>query len=609
MVLPEPRMWRAGAGSSPIGALHVVDPDVAPAATQRLQRGWALLGTDEAVPAIHVRVAVARSEPALPGPDMAEDHRIEIGADGIGIEASTATGVRRAVETVLQLAATGALPWGLIEDAPRFRWRGLLVDVARQVIPMDRLDAVIDALAAAKGNVLHLHLSDDQSFRVQSLVHPRLHEVGSGGFWYSQDEIRAFIHRAGRAGVRVVPEFDVPGHTTSWLVAYPHLAATPGPFALRRRAGVAEVGLRPDDPEVMSFLHTLFAEMAELFPDPYVHLGGDEVHAAAWPDVDDAVAAQQRFTAAIAADVLALGKVPIVWDEAWYPELPDGVVTQVWRGHARLRAAAAKGHPVLFSTPYYLDHAFDPAHHRVDPLVDAGAYAVARAAVINDPRVGPVGDVMEAVDGEWDLGIDSPAAVESAAVLGGESCLWTELCPAPLLSLRLWPAAAVVAEVLWSDSTVAHYPDRLDGWVAALAATTEVDVEAERLTHWLRLVDGDPDLAGHVATLATCCEPIKWYARHLALPDGRIDLPFDRFVDALEPAARAPRQGAPVARYRTAAEAICGLGDTDQVPARLGELVAVAERVLARADAIENPSLPWPGNAPVGEVLVVWPAH
>lgn len=612
MVLPEPRSWRVGAGATPVGPLRLVDADIAPEAARRLRTGWERLQPDRRLAEVVVGLHVDRPGPSLPAPDMAEDHRIEIGATGVGVHASTAIGARRAVETVLALAATGSLPWGVIEDAPRFRWRGLLVDVARQRIPLARLDQVVDAMAAAKLNVLHLHLSDDQAFRVQSVVHPRLHEDGSGGFWYTQDELRAFVHRAARAGIRVVPEFDVPGHTTSWLVAHPELAATSGPFELRRRAGIAAVGLRPDDPDVIAFLRALFAEMAGLFPDPYLHLGGDEVAEGAWPGVD-IVPAQQRFTAAIVDEVLALGKVPVLWDEAWFPGLPAGVVTQVWRGHARFRAAAAGGHPVLFSTPYYLDLAFDPIHHRVDPLVDAAGWDAARAALRTDPRVGSLAPLMAAIEGGWDEGVDAPDHVDASAVLGGEACLWTELCPSHLLLSRLWPAAAVVAEVLWSGPAsarpAAHDPERLDGWVHALAATTDVDPEGERLTLLLRLADGDPDLAGHLATLATCCEPIKWYARHVALPDGRIDGPFDRFADALEPAARAVHRPAPIARYRAAAEAVLALGSPDAVPARTGELVAVARAVLARCDAVEDPAAPWPGEEPVGEVLVVWPAR
>ena len=169
-----------------------------------------------------------------------------------------------------------------IEDRPRFPWRGLMLDVSRHWMPVEVVERNLDAMAAVKLNVFHWHLSDDQGFRVESRRYPRLQQLGSDGHYYTQDEIRRVVAYALDRGIRVVPEFDIPGHTTSWFPGYPELAGAPGPYAIGRHFGVFDPVMDPSREETYAFLDGFLGEMAALFPDPYFHIGGDEVNGKQW---------------------------------------------------------------------------------------------------------------------------------------------------------------------------------------------------------------------------------------------------------------------------------------------------------------------------------------
>jgi hexosaminidase len=191
------------------------------------------------------------------------------------------------LETLLQLVEAGRRGWVLpavqIDDSPRFAWRGLMIDVSRHFMPLGAIERNIDGMAAVKLNVLHLHLSDDEGFRVESKRCPKLTELASDGLFYTQGQMRELIAYARDRGVRVVPEFDVPGHAVSWLVAYPGLASGPAPQGLVRSE---RDGLRPPlDPmqeSTYKLLDKVLGEMEKLFPDQYFHIGGDEVDGKYW---------------------------------------------------------------------------------------------------------------------------------------------------------------------------------------------------------------------------------------------------------------------------------------------------------------------------------------
>ncbi len=195
-------------------------------------------------------------------------------------------GVLRGLETFRQLVVSTPqgpeLPVVDIEDHPRFPWRGLHLDVSRHWMPIEVVKRNLDGMAAVKLNVFHWHLSDDQGFRVESKRFPKLQQLGSDGLFYTQEQVREVIAYAQDRGIRVVPEFDMPGHTTSWLVGYPQLASAPGPYQIERNWGVFDPTLDPTRESTYQFLDAFIGEMAALFPDPFFHIGGDEVTGQQW---------------------------------------------------------------------------------------------------------------------------------------------------------------------------------------------------------------------------------------------------------------------------------------------------------------------------------------
>ncbi len=176
-----------------------------------------------------------------------ESYSLDISPAGAKLEAATPLGVMRGLQTFLQLVQTTsdgfAVPAVAIQDNPRFPWRGLMIDVARHFIPLDVLKRNLDGMAAVKLNVFHWHLSENQGFRIESKKFPKLQEMGSDGLYYTQDEVSDLITYARDRGIRVVPEFDMPGHSTAWFVGYPELASGPGPYQIERKWGVFD----PDD--------------------------------------------------------------------------------------------------------------------------------------------------------------------------------------------------------------------------------------------------------------------------------------------------------------------------------------------------------------------------
>ena len=215
-----------------------------------------------------------------------ESYQLDITASGARLSARTVTGVLRGLETFAQMIGPGPdgfrVPALHIEDRPRFPWRGLMLDVSRHWMPLAVVERNLDAMAAVKLNVFHWHLSDDQGFRVESKRNPKLQQMGSDGNFYTQAEVRHVVSYARDRGIRVIPEFDMPGHTTAWFVGYPELASAPGPYAIERKWGIFHPTIDPTREETYVFLDGLIAEMAALFPDPYFHIGGDEVEETQW---------------------------------------------------------------------------------------------------------------------------------------------------------------------------------------------------------------------------------------------------------------------------------------------------------------------------------------
>ncbi|CAN7452641.1 beta-N-acetylhexosaminidase [Phenylobacterium sp. LjRoot164] len=400
-----------------------------------------------------------------------EAYRLQVAPHGVAIQADGPVGVLRALATLRQLLETdvdgaASLPLVAIDDQPRFPWRGVMIDTARHFMSVETIKRQIDAMEQVKLNVLHLHLSDNEAFRVESRRYPRLHEVAGHGQFYTQAQIRELVAYAADRGVRVVPEFDVPGHARAMTLAYPELASNP---AGGGAAGVQV--LNPADEDTYRFVAKLFDEMAGLFPDAYFHIGGDEVPDEAWagdPGVEALMKAEGLKTKAeveahfhrrIHQALTRRGKIVVGWEEIIDTgSLPRDIVVQAWRTSNATRRATALGHKTIVSAGYYLDLLNTAQfHYGFDPLDTSAAGmspADAEAARKLHPLVGRF-----VTDGVIVQPMAPLTPQQEALVIGGEAPIWAELISDEMLDNRLWPRAAVLAERFWSPREVRDVPD------------------------------------------------------------------------------------------------------------------------------------------------------
>jgi hexosaminidase len=215
-----------------------------------------------------------------------ESYHLQIMPGQVHLEAANPLGVLHGLQTFLQLVRITpqgfTVPAMTIDDRPRFPWRGLMLDESRHFQPLDVVYRTLDGMEAVKLNVFHWHLSDDQGFRVESKQYPLLQEKGSDGLFFTQEEIHQVIEYARDRGIRVIPEFDMPGHTTAWFVGYPDLASGTGPYAIERDWGIFNPAMDPTRDSTYQFLDKFVGEMTALFPDAYFHVGGDECNGKEW---------------------------------------------------------------------------------------------------------------------------------------------------------------------------------------------------------------------------------------------------------------------------------------------------------------------------------------
>src|SRR6185295_8173842 len=330
-------------------------------------------------------VQCERGGSSIPSLNEDESYSLEITDQQARLVAPTVVGAMRGLETFLQLVQGDRdgyyLPGIRIQDQPRFRWRGLLIDIGRHYEPPEVLKRNLDAMAAVKLNVFHWHLTEDQGFRVESRKFPKLHTMGSDGLYYTQDQVREVIAYARDRGIRVMPEFDMPGHVTSWLVGHPEFGSAPGPYQIERSAGIFRPVFDPTREDLYRFLEGFFTEMAQLFPDDYMHIGGDENEGHQWTEnaqiqafmkakeIKDNHALQGYFNQRLSRILQKVGKRVIGWEEILQADLPKDTVVQSWRGPASLAEAARKGYDGILSSGYYIDLMF-PAwqHYQVDPV-------------------------------------------------------------------------------------------------------------------------------------------------------------------------------------------------------------------------------------------------
>jgi hexosaminidase len=322
-----------------------------------------------------------------------ENYSIRITNSGIQLKAISGYGIIRGLETLLQLIQEENgqyyFPTLELEDSPRYFWRGLMIDVCRHWIPKEIILRNIEAMASMKMNVLHWHLSDYQGLRVESKLFPKLHELGSEGNYYSQQEIKDIVAFARDRGIRIVPEFDMPGHASSFLVGYPELASAPGPYKLETNYGIFTPVMDPTREEVYDFIDRFLGEMTTLFPDPFFHIGGDEVTYTDWEksesiqrfmkekNIQNSHDLQAYFNQRLEKILMKHNKRMVGWNEIINPNLSSNIVVQSWNSHKSLFEAVQKNNNAILSTGYYLDYKLPAAnHYEVDPEILPGAVTI-----------------------------------------------------------------------------------------------------------------------------------------------------------------------------------------------------------------------------------------
>jgi len=447
-----------------------------------------------------------------------ESYKLEVTPATVRLSAATPLGVLRGLETLLQMvtpASSGfSVPVAVINDQPRFPWRGLLIDSCRHWMPVETVKAALDGMAAVKMNVLHWHLSEDQGFRVESKKYPKLHQMGSDGNYYTQDQIREIIDHARDRGIRVVPEFDMPGHSIAWFVGYPELASAPGPYQVERKWGIFDAAMDPTRDSTYKFLENFIGEMAKLFPDKYFHIGGDEVTGKHWTanteiqqfmrehQLKDNHSLQAYFNKRVQKIVSKHDKIMMGWDEVLHPDLPRDIVVQSWRGPKSLAAAARQGYRSLLSSGYYMDMAFPAArHYAVEPLSGDAA---------------------------------SLTPEEQKQILGGEACMWAEFVTPETIGSRLWPRTAAVAERLWSPQQVTDVNAMYDRLDALSSRLTHLGLDHEsNYIPMLQRISGRNDVDA-LKLLADVVEPVKEYTRPGSRKYTQFT-PLNRLVDAARP--------------------------------------------------------------------------
>ena len=476
-----------------------------------------------AVPAqISLQISIQRQAELELGAN--EDYALHVSPGLIKLDAQTDLGAMHGLETLLQLLAADSsgyyFPEAKIEDTPRFPWRGLLIDACRHFMPVEVIKRNLDGMALVKLNVLHWHLSEDQGFRVECKTFPKLHQLGSDGDYYTQNQIKDIIDYASDRGIRVVPEFDLPGHATSWLVGYPELASAPGPYQIERGFGVFDPTINPTQESTYQFLDAFFKEMSALFPDAYMHIGGDENKGVQWDanadiqafmranNLKDNHALQAYFNRRLLNILTKYGKKMMGWDEILHTDLPKNIVIQSWRGREAMVNAARRGYATLLSNGYYID-LVQPAsfHYRNDPA-------------------------------PADLPLTS---AERKMILGGEATMWAELVSPETVDSRIWPRTAAIAERLWSPGSVNNVNDMYRRLDAVSACLEDAGLQHKRNYEvLLRRLTGNRDTTP-LRILVDVLEPVKKYQRH-RLRKHFAYTPLTKVVDAARPESRKARE-------------------------------------------------------------------
>lgn len=455
-----------------------------------------------------------------------ETYQLSLTKEGFFLSAAGEEGLIHGLQTLYQILFNAAhyspssmqhLPFFTLHDYPRFAWRGIMIDVARHFFSVADLKRQIEAMSTVKLNVLHLHLNDGQSFRLQSQNFPKLAQ----GEYYTHAQITDLIDYAAERGIRVVPEIDTPSHSLAIIRAYPELGAQ----SLSHFDGKDEnrPALNPTLPETYQFVKALYLETGRLFPDAFFHAGGDEVNPKEWmssPEIttfmqthhiDTTLNLQAYFTRILYTALEDQSKTMIGWDEMTDFNLPPDVVIQSWQSSKFVAYAAHARHRVIVSSGYYLDLLW-PArdHYKIDPF-DPQAVGLSPEWADQAPHF-----MKSFIAGFIEDPHTHLTAAEEHYVLGGEAALWTELVTPTMLDSRLWPRAGAIAERLWSPLSTLHEDDlyaRLHTLLMNLRYNGLQDMAARQ--HLIQQLTTTSSSYNAVETLLSICSPARNYVLNL----------------------------------------------------------------------------------------------
>jgi hexosaminidase len=448
-----------------------------------------------------------------------ESYKLVIENNLIKLTAPTDIGILRGLATLYQLLSIDELGYYFpnikIDDRPRFPWRGLMLDVCRHFMPIEVIKRNLDGMAAVKLNVFHWHLSEDQGFRIECKTFPKLHKLGSDGLFYTHKQVEEIIEYASERGIRVIPEFDIPGHSTSWLVGYPELGSAPGPYTIERKFGIKDPTFNPALDETYIFFDKFFKEMSALFPDEYMHIGGDENNGKQWDaseeiqkfmkdmNISDNHELQGYFNNRLLQILTKYNKKMIGWDEIFHPSMPNNIVIQSWRGKEAMIEAAKKGYQGILSNGYYIDLMQPTEYH-----------------YLNDP----IGEKTKLTEQDAEF------------ILGGEATMWSEWVTPENVDSRIWPRTAAIAERFWSPREIKDVDDMFDrlNLVSLLLeefGLTHITFQEKMLRRLTNGKDTTP-----LKTLINFVEPLQEYKRAQNAKENGFEYtqlsPYTRTIDA-----------------------------------------------------------------------------
>jgi hexosaminidase len=465
-------------------------------------------------------IALARS---VPGIGVDERYSLVVTENNIVLRAPNTIGVLRGLQTLIQLLDKDDKGYYLscvsIDDSPRFKWRGIMIDAARHFISVEEIKRNIDAMAAVKMNVLHWHLTDDEGFRVESKIFPLLQRNGSNGDYYTQEQLKDVVAYARDRGIIVVPEFDMPGHSQSWFAGYPELASLLGPYRPGPRtqwqnehpnpnapkstsmadmiANMVSPTFDPTNEKVYAFLDKFTGEMAKIFPSGYMHIGADENNGMAWklnPAIMDWMKVHnmqttdelQRYYVKRIYGILKKHKLRMIgWEEIFYDKLPKDAIVHKWipedngiiKSYGKPGDFTAQGNAALISSGFYTDQ-FMPAYiHYNNPSLE----------VANDP-----------------------------GILGGEAAQWTEMADNENIGGRIWPRTGVIAERLWSPAGVNDVDDMYRRmFVLSRQLDEQGLLHSSNYERALRRLAGNVPIE-HLEKLTDVLTPVKGYRKMMS---------------------------------------------------------------------------------------------